>query len=166
VSVASCQCGSRLLSIVCEASPLCRPGSQGESRTCSLDICRSLRGDLCPESGYRTQPRVSTLIFVQNLSVESPPRPIFLTPTCTHRGHHRCPWKHRSTVRMEHRLEAYATLTPSRRHSRCTSLTDFLPEHELAIAPGMDANRYPPVLASLVVSPDETRSVLNGIAGF
>jgi hypothetical protein len=29
-----------------------------------------------------------------------------------------------------------------------------------------NANRYPPVLASLVVSPDETRSVLNGIAGF
>jgi len=26
--------------------------------------------------------------------------------------------------------------------------------------------RYPPALVSLVVSPDETRSVLNGIAGF
>jgi hypothetical protein len=33
-----------------------------------------------------------------------------------------CPWKHRSTCETEHRLEAYATLTPSRRHSRSTAI--------------------------------------------
>jgi hypothetical protein len=35
------------------------------------------------------------------------------------RCNHRSPWKHRSTVRTEHRLEAYATLTPSRRRASC-----------------------------------------------
>jgi hypothetical protein len=46
-------------------------------------------------------PGFQLLSFIHNLLVGSHS----LT-----RGHHRCPWKHRSTVRTEHRLEAYATL--------------------------------------------------------
>jgi hypothetical protein len=68
------------------------------------------------------QPRGSTLSFIHNLSVGSPPRPIFLTSAFTHPLQSLFPWKHRSMVRTEHRLEAYATLTPSRRHSTCTAI--------------------------------------------
>jgi hypothetical protein len=51
---------------------------------------------------------VSTLSFLHHLSVGSPPRPIFLAPAFTHPLQSSFPWKHRSTVRTEHRLEAYA----------------------------------------------------------
>jgi hypothetical protein len=37
-------------------------GQPGTKCLCSLDVLESsVRGDLCPEGGYRTQPRVSTL---------------------------------------------------------------------------------------------------------
>jgi hypothetical protein len=67
------------------------------------------------------------LSFIHNLSVGSPPRPIFLTPAFTHPLQSSFP-PESIAQRCERNTGwgAYATLTPLRRHYRYT-----------AIAPGM-----------------------------
>jgi hypothetical protein len=84
------------------------------SRTDSTIVARK-KGLAQSQKGRRTQHRgfnpgaFYTICRWEVRLVQSSWRPHSLT-----RCNHRSPWKHRSTVRTEHRLEAYATLTSSR----------------------------------------------------
>jgi hypothetical protein len=101
-------------------------GQRDSSQARGASAVWTFAGDQVSENlpqrrGLRTQPRVSTrsstLSFIHNSPVDrSSSRPHSLT-----RGHHRCTRAPLNGT-SEHRLEAYATLTPWRRHSRCTAI--------------------------------------------